>query len=155
MNKTMSEAAVQGWFGGSIEPSLEKAKAKVELEYLEDSSAVGARVISLEMCSARLKEHEARVQAYIGSLMAERSLSTPFDWMLSKVQLAMLKRKRRPTEQALADARSGLGRLRERADAKLALLESEVRSAYIDGSRLRELTGQIGRVQKEVWNVLQ
>lgn len=154
MNNPMSEAAMLGWHGGSVEPAVKKAEATVELEYLDNSSAAGARIFSLEMHSARLKERESTVQAYIGSLMAERGLSAPFDWVLAKVQLALLKRKGRRTEEALADARGDLGRLREWADARLELLVSEVKSAYNNGSGLREITRQPSKVGTEQWDEL-
>ena len=154
INKIKSEAALQGWLGGSVESSLEKARAAVELEYHEESRRLRSIVQALEALSDRLLEREASVLAYIDNISAERSLSAPFDWILAKIQLAMLKRKGRRTEQALADARSNLNRLRERADARLALLVSEARSAYYDGGSLRELIGQQSKVGEEEWDEL-
>lgn len=155
MNQTLSETAMAGWRGSSVDPVLETARARVELDYLERSRALRAEIASLEARANRMSEFDLRIRERLNMLMAERNLSAPFDWILAKVQLAFLARRTKRLEAMLDSAQNDLDLLHEWASARTKELESRIQIAYDQGTSLRELTGQIGRLYKEGWDVLQ
>jgi len=155
MDKIRSVAALAGFLGGSVDSVMDRARATVELDYLERSRALRAEIASLEARANRLGERDLRIRERLNMLMAERSLSAPFDWILAKVQLAFLARRTKRLEAMLDSAQNDLYLLREWASARTKELESRIQIAYDQGTSLREVTGQIGPLPKEGWDVLQ
>ncbi len=149
MDKIRSEAALLGWLGRSADSVAEMAKAKVELEYLERSAALRAIVSTLEARLDRMRKRSERKRERLNMLMAERSLSAPFEWMLGKMQLAFIVWRTRRLKRALDNARSELGQLREQASARITELENEIRLAYEQGKSLRELGTQDFKVEEK------
>lgn len=139
MDKIRSESALLGWLGRSVDSVAELVKAKVELEYQERSAALRANVSTLEAQLKRLGNLAERKRERLNMLMAERSLSAPFEWMLGKMQMAFIVWRTRRLEVLFDRARNELGQLREQVSAKITELEREILLAYEQGKSLREL----------------
>ncbi len=99
MDKIRSDAALAGFLGGSVDSVMDRARAAVELDYLERSRALRAEIASLEARANRLSEHDLTIRERLRSLLVERSLSAPFEWMLGRAQLAYLTRNMKKTKR--------------------------------------------------------
>lgn len=143
IDRIRSEAAMQGWLGGSVDKIYALAKAKMEQKHLEKSKALRADIASRQTQLGRLQNRSASAREHLTALLAEKNLNAPFEWMLGRGQLAFLTRKTRKLEKLLGRATDELEQLREWSASRIAELESEVQLAYEQGQSFRELTGGI------------
>ncbi len=151
MDKIRSEAAMSGWARGSADKVYALAKAKIEQEHLEKSRELRANIASLETRLDRLRDRSAITREHLTVLLAEKNLSSPFEWMLGRAQLAYISPKIRKIEIVLGRATDELEQVREWTSSRLTELESEVYLAYERGQSFRELTGGVVGANKNLF----
>ncbi len=149
MSNIRSQAAMLGCLREPIGTLIKYSRAELQMEHHKETKALRSKICSLEARVERLAKRAAIRQGRVKTLMVERSMGAPFEWIFMKAQIAMLDLRIRRLEKSLDNAKSELIQRREEMSTETKRLEEEIQLHFAVGERLNDLTEKTSYSVKE------